>query len=45
MLQSGGAELCKYTQTLKHLLSGGFFGVDHDAFLIQHQDVHGQPAG
>lgn len=33
------------TQTLKHLLNGAFVGVHHDALVIQHQDVHGQPFG
>lgn len=37
--------MCDRTQTLKHLLDGEFVGVDHDALLVQHQDVHGQPFG
>lgn len=37
--------MCDRTKSLKHFLNGGFIGIDHDALVVQHQDIHGQPFG
>lgn len=33
------------TKIFKHFLNGSLISVHHDTFLVQHQDVHGQPLG
>lgn len=43
--EDGRTRMYELTEILKHFVNGAFIGVDHNALLVQHQDVHGQPFG